>query len=249
MYDYLQQDLSSRDRRCFEARFLDQLAEGREFAKALLNFVSRHRNDATSAAGWTWGLFRGPVWQFTTVALAIAGVGVSFWLFRQISELRSQLSRAEHTAILESSGGARLAAELESQRQRSVALEQQIARPKPPLVLSFILSPGLSRDTDGLRQLQIPASADSVRLRLDLGQGDALRQGESGQAYRATLRKAGGAEVWNQDGLIVRQSTGKPSVQISLPAVLLPPSEYEILLTRTAMPGEMSDYHFGVVRP
>jgi len=106
-----------------------------------------------------------------------------------------------------------------------------------PVVLSFLLEPGLRRGADVRKDLTIPASANVVRFQLEPGRAPRY------SAYRATLRNAGNVETWSQ--------TMSTDV-VELPASVIVPGEYTLILegrNGQAAWEEAEDYHFRIVYP
>lgn len=130
---------------------------------------------------------------------------------------------AEPAAITES-------AELLDERTRAARLAERVAelesRPvAPPRVTAVFILSLATRSTSGVREIIVPPDADTVRLQLDVG-------GEAAESLRARLLAAGGRVAWSATGLT--SSGGRPLVVAELPAKLLTPGRYELLLEQTA---------------
>ena len=107
-----------------------------------------------------------------------------------------------------------------------------------PITVAFLLTPGLTRGTEELRRIEVPAQADVLRLEMTL-----RRSVPPGATFRAALHTADGREVWSQGGL------SKPIVEV--PARILLPDEYDLLLQSVAPTGTVDDlggYHFALSR-
>ena len=89
------------------------------------------------------------------------------------------------------------------------------------------------------------SAAVAVRLQLlvQIKQGDGL--------FQAMVRTAGGHEVWNQTGLHTSTPGGSRTIELVVPASVLPNDEYDVILQGQRQGGRWEDletYHFGVVR-
>ena len=210
-----------------------------------------------------------PAMQFSlAAAAALLFVGAS-WLFYQTIRLRSRVEQIEAARVNQerqqeqqsAESRARqqqLSGELERERSRRAQLEQELAKQQAArdregqsssssTFLSFILAPGLVRDTDGPKRLLIPASVNSLRLQLDL-----KRPGDY-RGYRAALRREtpDGPELRSQDLSRARSSASGRAVVVNLPANLLQPGVYVLTLSGRTSGGEMEeidDYYFNIVR-
>jgi len=207
--------------------------------------------------------------QFSLAAAsALLLVGAS-WLFFQTLRLNSQVERLETARATQEQQLAREAAEertrreqlteqLESERRTRARLEQEMAKQQAqaardrdnqlfPSFLSFTLAPGLVRDGDGPKRLLIPANAGSLRLQLDL-----MRPGDY-RGYRTALRREtpDGPEVWSQDVPRAGSAASSRTVVANLPAKLLPPGVYVLVLSGRTGGGEVEEideYYFTVVK-
>jgi anti-sigma factor RsiW len=94
------------------------------------------------------------------------------------------------------------------------------ALPTPvPEPIAFALSPGVTRDSSPPRRLAIPASAQSVKLDLELDAQQSYRE------FRATIRVVAGPYIWSGMGAL---DTGR--VSITVPASVLTKNSYLIFL-------------------
>lgn len=109
------------------------------------------------------------------------------------------------------------------------------------MFVALTLTPGAVRDTGELKKVTLSPDTSEVRVRLDLAAG-------GHRSYRAALRTADGREVWSARGL---RAAGTKVVQVNIPARLLPPDDYEILLSGVTSSGEteeLNSYYFRVSR-
>jgi hypothetical protein len=211
-----------------------------------------------------------PAMQFSLAAAALvlmlggAWLAIETWRLRadmeQLQTARTQEKQASEQQLAEQRARqSQLSSELERERKARAQLEQELAKqargtPEPaqspqagPAFLSFLLTPGLARDVDGLKRLSIPPGAGWLRLQLDL-----KSRGEY-QGYRAALRQETpeGPELWSQDLPRPKSVASGRAVLLSLPAKLLPPGDYVVILKGRTEGGEMEEideYYFSIVR-
>ena len=191
------------------------------------------------------------------------------WLFYQTVQLRSQVAQLEVARINQEqqqvqqaqqageqrTRGDQLSEQLEAERQKRTELEQELARQKaqttretgnqstaPATILSFFLTPGLSRDIDSTKRLTIPSGVTQLRLQLK------LKRPGTYQSYQAVLQTLDGAELWQR----TLPRSASQAVTVTLPAKSLPSGDYLLLLKGKAAAGEweeVDEYHFNTVRP
>src|SRR5262249_683124 len=242
---YAQGGLTPQQRRAFEKRFLRSPEDHQKVAVAgaLLNKAfdvrAAREHAAAPAIGW-WQAFRnsfmlgspGLRYAFRAAGLALL-VAVS-WSVYQTGRLRSQLENLEAQRRLERQSGHE---ELAQERARREELERQLAqRRSSPLVLGFVLSPGLVRGGGEPNRIVIPPDVETVRLELTRKTKAEYR------SFRAEVKTLDGKLLWSGD---------LPTPIVSLPARLLPPDDYVIELKGINSPREMEnagDFYFTVRR-
>ena len=144
--------------------------------------------------------------------------------------------------------------QLEAEPQKRTELEQELARQKaqaartndsqssaPATLLSFLLTPGLSRDIDSTKQLTIPSNVSQLQLQLS------LKRPGNYQGYQVVLQTLDGADLWSRN---VPRSA-KRAVTVTVPTKLLPPGDYVILLkgkTADQQLEEIDEYHFSTAK-
>jgi hypothetical protein len=204
----------------FGKRLLASTA-GREkaaFAETLTEVVGRLQAEMPANPAHTmWRRFwRTNAWMPVAAALALAVFG---WQFIQLRQLRVQVG--------------------------ALGTQLQTERAPTPLTVSFLISPGLTRGSEQLQRLQIPADATAVRLQLPVNSSDQAK------AYQAVLLTAAGRQIWGQTGLHGIASGGSQVVELILPAWLLTNDEYDLTLQNRRPDGDVEEtasYHFGVRR-
>ena len=136
-------------------------------------------------------------------------------LERDIAALRSQGKEME-TAINEKQR------ELEALRRIKPTVRSTPSDSSS--IATFILPPGLTRNTDEPEKLIVPAAVRSMQLQLD------LEREEDFQSYTVELRTARGNLVWSKSGLPLKQTSYGRAVLVTIPAKLVPNGEYELTL-------------------
>ena len=144
-----------------------------------------------------------------------------------------------------------LSRELEREQNRSIELEQFLAdlrRSSPPIqrmpdadLLSLDLTAGRIRDTGHASVIEIPASTKWVRLRLSLERSGYV-------SYRARVQTDEGKPIWTANDLRMQRIINDEMVAVVLPAALLVPGDYTILLTPTAGRERIGTYYFTALR-
>lgn len=227
-----------------------------------------------SSFGWLGALFARPAFGASLAALLLAAVVLAAWLAAQNSQLKRQLGQLQARQSPTPQPAPDLQEQLASERLRREQLSAELrrqqelladesrklreareaqgaqqtanARTQPPRqgVAAFValaLTPGVVRDSGELKKVSLSPDTREVRVRLDLAAG-----GYS--SYRAALHKADSREVWAARGL---RATGSKYVQVNIPARLLEPDDYRILLSGVSPSGEVEEldsYYFRVSR-
>jgi hypothetical protein len=258
-YEYAQGGLTPQRRQSFEKRFLATDADRQKVALAGAILARANEIHADRAA---FHPRPAPWWQslanlltlpspglrlaFNCAALLVLAGGV--WFGYQTVHLRSQLAglEAERASIeqkarqLAAAGQAQqeqLNQRLAQERDRLGQLEKELATRQPSSnVLSFILIPGLVRDVDGPKRLVVPADSGLAHFQLQ------PRSKMDSKSYRVELQTLDGDQLWSQN---------VPQPACDIPARLLPPGDYVIVLKGTTPAGEAEDageFYFTVVR-
>jgi len=271
---YVRQELGAQERERFENYFLASPDRRRrvEIADALRVCLGKPNVPiaAPNAATRSWGqslsgLLRteGPAMRFAFGAALLVAVVGGLWLFLENRRLRAQLDQVQLEKTRVEQQAPELQQQLAAQRtekgeivpkqkQKETAVkspEQEPASGAPstsrPVVASFVLTPGLTRDVEDVNKLVIPRSAQFVKLRLSLeSQSEYVK-------YRASLQRVGAGEIWRYTFLKSTAGGSKESLTIKLPVNLFVGGEYLLTLTGTTATGESKiagDYPFSVVK-
>jgi hypothetical protein len=111
-----------------------------------------------------------------------------------------------------------------------------------PIRVSLLLHPGRERSSGQPALLTLQPGAASARVELF------LKPGRKYERYQASLETVEGQEIWKQDRL---SAGGNPSLKVDLPAGVLLPGDYQIVLrgwTAAGALAEAGDYAFTVTR-
>src|SRR5262252_1877152 len=223
---------------------------------------SRARDSVSSWSGLVASLRRDAWrWAMITAMLALAivsGVLLSetVRLHKQINQLDNErASQLRRTEELENEVGSerdkadKLEAELESLREDSRNAEpssqssQGQKEPRP--LLSFLLTPMLTRGGSEAQQLPIANGTPAVVLQMTV-------QEHGDQTFQVEVRTVEGAPVWRKGSIKPHQET-KTGLMVSanVPAAKLPRGDYILTLSATRggkAPEEINRYFFRVVR-
>jgi hypothetical protein len=249
---YARSELSADQRAHFERaysapprrdRLILNLALGRVIAGMPASSPSKAAS--TSPASWKRWLTFEPAaarWALAaaTVALLIA-VGVQF---RQADQLRTSLGQSQQDA-------ADLRARLDDAERRAADSERrntsarQPVQDATPVIATFVLAPGLTRNTRGPARVEAPPTATALRFQLSL-------EFDGGYtSLKADLRTDAGRSVWAQDGLQPQTTADGRAVTVTIPAPTLVKGDYELLLQGVLRGGSVEDaasYYFTITR-
>lgn len=253
-YDYLQGNLSERERLAFEKRFLP-FAEDRgklDFANALITKTaeiaaakgSREKKPFRQSLSTLFSLKR-PVLVFAS-AMAVIALAVSIWLAFETARMRGRIEslQSERAAReqelrqqtdLERARADALKGELDLERRLRSDAEKELAESQErsareprglPAVISFLLAPGRTRAEGATAaSIAVPQSAERLQLRLSLKTDIAYA------SFRAAILNADGKDIWNRSGLRSRGFQSGKIVIVSLPARLMAEDDYELKLS------------------
>lgn len=276
--EFVADALPEQERVKFSQRFLQvpQLRQDVKFAMALRKHVLEAAPQApvavtprVSLLDWLRKLFMQPVLGISLTVALLALVLLAVWLAAQNSRLRKQVEQLQATQTPTPISRQDLEEQLAAERLRSEKLSDELreqerrmeearkiqetkeespppTRKDPPLrnaaVVAFTLTPGLVRESGSLKKLSVPPGTSELLIRLDLAEGDY-------QSYRVVLKTLDGRELLSRQGL--RAASGGKYVPVSIPAQLISPNDYQILLLGVTPSGEAEDissYYFRVLK-
>jgi len=259
--DYLDGRLQPAETHRFEEYFLSaaQRREKLDFARSLRTVlpqpsVSKQRKSASAQHTWFRTLPALDWMRWAPAAgRAVAAVACGLLIFqnrqlsRDVHSLRAEKAVAaelNHNPTLEISRRqdqtpeAREARALKEDEQNFLVASQMA--PKQPMV-GAVLSPLLTRSGGSWQRITIPPGSQLVELKLSL-------LDEEYRFYRTTVRLAEGQELLSQSHL---RPTSRRQVVTLVPAVLLPPGDYQVLLAGEAADGTYTpaaSYTFRILR-
>ena len=188
-----------------------------------------------------------------TLLLAIGSAWLGFQLTKlntELERLRSERAGLERTEqeLLQQVAEERLRNEqllqdLENERSRRDIKDQSPSIPIP-IMASFILTPGLSRDAGEAHRFTIPSEATEVRLQ-------ALFQAADYKSYHAELQTVGGRVVWSRRNLKAVSRGSNLVAAVTVPARMLSNEDYILVLRGVTDAGTTSDvaeYSFRIVK-
>jgi hypothetical protein len=264
---YLAGRLSERDRDAFEAHYfgcetcLERLETANDFREGMRQVAAEDIAQA-AAARTRLGLLAAIAALSLRHRLALAGALLllvalpSLWLAQRNHGLQEQLAEASAGAEQAADQRAALEARVLSLEEARAAdrrrLEEELARERgaheaagrPQVnVPLFLLAAVRSGEPEGREPVnQIPlSSTGSVILTAELATVDF-------PAYRASLRTAGGREIWQAEGL---HPDSRDTLVLLLPASMLEPGVYRLAVEGAQDGGRwfaVAAYPFRVVR-
>lgn len=174
------------------------------------------------------------------------------WIMIERARLNEELGRAQAQLSDQQRREREIADQLAAEREQSGKLKSEFDRlletiaskppQTPPSILSFLLASALTMRNGGEspQQITIPRETDLVRLRMNIEKADS-------RGFQATIRKAGGPQVWSQQSLKPRSG----AIIVNVPADKLPVEDYILTLSATTPTGqteEINRYAFRVIR-
>src|SRR6266849_2951047 len=221
---YVRGTLPPADRKRFEERFLSSSSGiGRvEFARALQQKIaSRSRRKTVS--------FRQLAIAASVAIVVIAAAWVTFSLRRRpelpITESRSKAAPQQRA----------IPAPTPVQAQTQAA-------PAPAARVTVLLTPGGTRESEAATPLVLRPAPQFVRVELVL-------EDDRYASYAAELQDVEGRVLWKEQSLRVRTAPSGRTVAVSVPAKLLPPGDYVVVLKgiQGGEASEINNYTFTVV--
>ncbi|HEY3056496.1 MAG TPA: hypothetical protein VGK31_11260 [Thermoanaerobaculia bacterium] len=224
---YLSGDLTPLRRKRFEERFLatESGSDSVKFAGALRQMIAARQTPPVRRA------------RFEMRTLAIAA-SAAFVVFLAAWIIVSSSQRREPTTVARQAPPA-------AQKQATTGPAPQQA-PASPLretpVVTLLLTPGSTRDSDVVPPLELRAAPQFVRLELVL-------EDNRYDSYRAELQDVEGRRLWEEASLQPEPARTGKMIVMRVPAKLIPPGDYIVLLhgIRKGTAREISNYTFTVV--
>ena len=231
---YVRGELAGDVRRDFNARYMAwppsraRVESARELAR-----LSGGMGLVPSASRWrglteSWLAFRG--WGRPAIALAgMLLVAVTGW----VAWRAAAFTRSTHALLAERAALEQRVHDLESTVRREHI--QGSGAGVFGLFASFVLSPGMERANGATATLRIPANTQTVVLQLEVaGREERAR-------FRARLQDAEGRDVWSSDVQGTQTAAGIRAVPAHVPASLLTPGDYVVLLKGAGADGPWED--------
>jgi hypothetical protein len=252
---YVSGDMTGEKRKRFEDHFLSSSERKQRVAFAQTLFASaskryelripavsgRERNSWWLSLPGFWRVPQPVMQVFVLAGFALLVIAGSLSVM-QNRNLRDQLTRIQADGLnlrreveLQRELHQQLNEQLEQERVARSRLEQSLPNlQKQPAIASFILMPGSSRSSNEIRPLLIRRGTDVLQLQLNV-------ETQGNFQYQVDVRTADDQEIWSQDGLRARPRPAGGAVRLSLPANLLVPGDYLILLQMITATGETED--------
>ena len=257
---YIGDELGDDERLKFETYFLaspgrrERVALARALAQNLsamrvADDINKRRESRSSLPGRK-RLTSATVRRFAIAASIALLAGVCVWLFIEGRGMRGELERIRAEKL-----------DLERQRQELeqaiVALRTSIKdrqddsssgpgspdQPGSQNIATFILAPGLTRNVEELKQIELPARGAAVRLLLAIDNDGGYTN------HTATLNQPGGPELWSRHNLKPTKDAGAKVISLIIPIRILASGEYVITLRAVNSRREtevIGDYAFRV---
>jgi hypothetical protein len=255
---YVRGTLAGSTRERFEKYYLSypDRQEKVAFAREWKSLVSAPTAKRRKPFSWA-DVFKNRLVLVPLVASVLLVIG-TIWLGLQMVRLNEELQRvnAERTAQEKEERELRklienervrnedLSAELENERAKRDAQNPPATPQSLPIIASFILNPGLSREAGDARRFPVPAEATEVRLQAIFNVGNY-------QTFVAELQTVEGRTIWSRRGLRASSRGTNRVAVVTLPARILNNDDY-ILVLRGVTPGgdlnDVAEYSFRIVR-
>ncbi|MBX7221607.1 MAG: hypothetical protein K1Y36_16775 [Blastocatellia bacterium] len=272
---YVTDSLTALERQSFEKKFLTSPSrkERVEIAKTLIQEapqsfpVPLEQNTPTTVASWKkwfqWIQLPRFEFQPAWAAACLFLVAVGTWLGWNALQLRQDLSVAQNEKEQLHQQNRKLETNLASEKQTNEQLAQSLKQaeearnrleqqgavpptPTPPVtLLSFLIAPGLVRDSASSNPLVLPPKVGSVQLLLLLTQEDTY------PSYQVVIKNNQQKAVWKAGGLHSRKVKNGRAVAVVVPTPRLAAGSYSLTLAGATANGtaeELEDYVLEVQR-
>lgn len=251
---YVRHQLQGEERRRFEERFFvsPERRKKVEFARAWAQvsdearIVAGERAKNRKSVRDFFSLFRPAyAFSFAMAAAAVILAGLVVWQAVQSSRLRERVSELEAERVRQQQREQTLASTLKAEQARTEELNAQLQHGVMEAVTTLALLPGAVRDEAARPQIVVPASAQLVRMQVQLEPRDDYPQ------FRAELRTQRGGEILTRGNLHAQPIEGGRVVVLDVPAGALGNGDYELTLQGMRAGRKSEDvgyYHFSVRR-
>jgi hypothetical protein len=252
--DYVFGRLSPDEQARFERHFLctPDRKKKVEFSRAIHIFAVNRAPGRVSPSDRFWRF--GPIPQFRSYGWAVGvllAISAFAWIAVQNHDLRRELSLLQQSRNASHAPG-REAAINPGQSIRATTPAQppgksataENGRPITIDGVAIILTPGSTRSVGEQSRLQIAPATSSVQITLRIASPP---NGE----LQEQLLNADGDSIWNQQISASRSEIDSLGIKVLLPASLLQPDDYRILLSKKSRSGkfeEIAQYAFRVKR-
>jgi HAMP domain-containing protein len=266
---YVRGELERDEKSLFERNYLASPVhrERVAFAKMLVESIDsqaqRPRSAVPPSMSW-WRAFsaslKGNSLRWATVAVLIALVGISVVLLNARVRLTRQIDQLKTESSSQQQRAEQLETEIAAERDESDRLAGEIARMKEESqpeerafqtstgaarsVLSFVLSPTLTRSGGDTQHLSLSKETAAVLLQMKVQQPVA-------QVFQIDLRTVDGVTVWSKASIKARQNKDSITVSATVPARKLEAGDYILTLSATngaSESEEINRYFFRVSR-
>jgi len=225
---YVRGTLPQADRQRFEERFLTSGSgiPRVEFARALQQRIA-------ARSGRKTGSFRLLAIAASIAIIVIAAAWMTFMLQRRtqlpITESQPKAPQQQHTTP-----------PTPVQAQTQTAPLQ--SKPAASALVTVLLTPGGTRENEAAKPLVLRPAPQFVRVELVL-------EDDRYDSYAAELQDVEGRVLWKAQSLRATTAPSGRTVAVSVPAKLLPPGDYIVVLQgiRRGKASEINNYTFTVV--
>jgi hypothetical protein len=225
---YVQGTLPPAERKRFEQRFLASSSGiGRvEFARALQRKIAARSGRKTVSLR--------QLAMAASVAIVVLAAG---WMTLSLQR-RHQPPITESRPQAPPRQRAIPPTPVQAQTQTSPLRRQQA----PAALITVLLTPGGTRESEAATPLVLRPAPQWVRVELVL-------ENDRYDSYAAELQDVEGRVLWKEESLRARTAPSGRTVAVSVPAKLLPPGDYVVVLQgiRRGKASEINNYTFTVV--
>ena len=227
---YVQGKLSSAQRKRFEERFLTTSSgiARVEFARALQQKIAARSRRKTVS-------FR-PLAIAASVAIIVAAAAFLMFLLQR----RQEVPVASRPPVQQQQQ--RVAPPPPVQAQTQTAPLPREKAPAAAALVTVLLAPGGTREDAAAPPLVLRPAPQRVQVELIL-------ENDQYDSYAAEIQDVDGRVLWKEKSLRAKAASARRTVAVSVPAKLLPPGDYVVVLKgiRGGSASEINNYTFTVV--